>query len=66
MKTALIILSLALAGCTQNIAGVEITDEERAACAAQKNCTVWNEQQLENVAKHFFRAGQQSVKGSSI
>lgn len=69
MKAACLIifaLALALAGCTQNIPGVEISDEERAACAAQKNCTVWTEQQLENVAKHFYRMGQQASKGSSI
>lgn len=67
MKTVLLFLvALALAGCKKNIPGVEITEEERAACAVEKNCTVWTEQQLRNVAEHFYRMVQQSPKGGSI
>lgn len=64
MKTALFICLL-LAGCTQNIPGVEITEEERKACAVQ-GCTVWTEQQLENVARHFYQKGKRSDGGKSI
>lgn len=38
------------------IPGVEIKDEERAICQAN-GCTVWSNQQLENVARHFYREG---------
>jgi len=61
MKLALLVAIL-LAGCATNINGVLITDEEREACAALQDCTVWSKEQLQGLATHFYRAGL--VQGS--
>ena len=56
MRLLLILAPLVLAGCASLPAGVTMTDDERAACAAQ-GCTVWTEQELQGLAMQFFRQG---------
>ncbi len=57
MKAA-IIMALLLSGCS-TITGVEITEAERKACEAH-GCTVWTQQELEGMARKFFRGGYQA------
>ena len=49
--------ALAIAGCAApkapEIEGVTISPEERQACA-EKGCTVWTEEELQRMARHFF------------
>lgn len=62
MKPAVLILLL-LTGCAA-LSGVAITDEERKACEAQQNCTVWNHQDLQSLIRHFFGQGYQAGRKS--
>jgi len=55
MKAA-IFCALLLTGCASMPAGVEMSEEEAAACKAQ-GCTVWTPLELENVAREFFKRG---------
>lgn len=55
MKTA-IVLVLLLSGCATLPAGVQMTDDERAACAAQ-GCAVFTEQELRGLAQEVYKRG---------
>ena len=63
MKTA-IVLALLLAGCAQLPKGVEMTDDERAACEAQ-GCSVWTLAELQKLvqiaAKRGYDMGRKSL-----
>lgn len=61
MKTAL--LCILLTGCAA-LPGVEISEDERKACAAQQNCSVWNHQDLQSLIRHFFGQGYQAGRKS--
>lgn len=56
-KIAINLAALALVGCASLPDGVAMTDEERAACAASKDCTVWSEQELQMLARRAFLEG---------
>jgi len=60
MKTA-IVLALVLTGCASLPQGVQMTDGERTACAAQ-GCSVWTREELEKLiglsALRGFEAGR--------
>lgn len=56
MKTISVVLALLLSGCASLPAGVEMSEEEAAACKSQ-GCTVWTPLELENVAREFFKRG---------
>ena len=56
MKLLSILAPIVLASCASLPAGVTMTDDERAACAAQ-GCTVWSQQELQGLALKFFREG---------
>ena len=60
MKTAIVVLVLAMIGCASLPQGVAMTDDERAACAASKDCTVWTVEELKSVAVDFFKRGFQA------
>lgn len=62
MKPVILILALVLSGCA-TIKGIEISDEERAACEAQ-GCTVWTQEELQRLAKQFFLQGYQAGRKS--
>ena len=53
MKTALVVVAL-LTACASLPQGVAMTDEDRAACAAQ-GCSVWT---LEELKKLIFISAQ--------
>ena len=61
MKLLSILAPMLLAGCASLPAGVTMTDDERAACvAAPGGCSVWTEQELQELrglALQFFREG---------
>ena len=58
MRLLLILAPLVLAGCASLPAGVTMTEDERAACAAAPDgCTVWSQQELRGLAMQFFREG---------
>ena len=64
MKTAVLaVVILTLTGCA-TLKGVEISDDERAACEAQ-TCTVWTKVELEMLVreamKRGYLAGRQSL-----
>lgn len=67
-KAILILTAALLAGCASLPTGVEMTDDDRAACAAM-GCTVWTNEELGrpiNLAmQRGFLAGQKN-KGLSL
>lgn len=58
-----------LTGCASLPAGVEMTEEDRAACAAA-GCTVWTRAELEQLvgmaAQRGFQAGRAAGKRLSL
>lgn len=63
MKTAVLaMVILALTGCA-TLKGVEISDEERAACEAS-GCSVWTRAELENLVREAMRRGYLAGKKS--
>ena len=60
MKTLLLCAVLLLTGCA-SMKGVEASDEERAACAAQ-GCTVWTERELRELVKRAAQMGYEAGK----
>jgi len=66
MKTLLLCTALLLSGCT-TLKGVEATDDERKACAAE-TCTVWTERELRELVRRAmkmgFDAGKADRKGA--
>jgi len=60
MKTA-IVLALLLTGCASLPPGVAMTDEERAACAAE-GCYVFTPQERDVLAAHWFTRGFEAGK----
>lgn len=69
----LVILTAAVAalasGCATTkvpeIQGVTISPEERQSCAA-KGCTVWTEEELQRLARHFFMQGIQQGRQRNL
>ena len=59
----LVFVLAALSGCS-DIKGVAITESERRACESI-GCSVWTEQELDALARHFFLKGYQAG-GKSI
>lgn len=63
MKTALLAMVL-LTGCASLPQGVEMTEDERAACAAA-GCTVWTLEELQRLVgiamQKGYAAGRQSL-----
>lgn len=63
MKTALLAMVL-LTGCASMPQGVEMTEDERAACAAA-GCTVWALEELQRLVgiamQKGYAAGRQSL-----
>ena len=51
----LVLMLAALSGCSA-IKGVAISESERRACESI-GCSVWTEQELDALARHFFRQG---------
>ena len=62
MKT-LLLLSALLTGCASLPSGVEMTDDERAACEAQ-GCTVWTMDELRKLIGMAMRKGYEAGKKS--
>ena len=62
MKT-LLLLSMLLSGCVSLPPGVEMTDDERAACEAQ-GCTVWTMDELRKLIGMAMRKGYEAGKKS--
>jgi PBP1b-binding outer membrane lipoprotein LpoB len=62
MKTAIIAIVL-LSGCASLPDGVEMTEEERKACAEQ-TCTVWTRAELEHLARTMLQRGYQAGRQS--
>jgi len=62
MKT-LLLLSALLTGCASLPPGVEMTDDERAACEAQ-GCTVWTMDELRKLIGMAMRKGYEAGKKS--
>ena len=58
MKTLLL-----LSGCASLPPGVEMTDDERAACEAQ-GCTVWTMDELRKLIGMAMRKGYEAGKKS--
>lgn len=58
---ALLAIALMLGGCATTIPGVQISDEERAACAAQ-GCTVWTRAELEALVIEAMRRGVEAAR----
>lgn len=72
--TAVVVAATAIAGCAAtksppeppSIPGVQISTEERQACAAQ-GCTVWTEEALKAFGQQVFRQGvQQGMRMRSL
>ena len=61
MKTA-IVLVLLLSGCATLPAGVQMTEDERAACAESKDCTVWMLDELHQLANIAMQKGYRAGK----
>lgn len=63
MKTALLAIVL-LSGCASLPQGVEMSDEEREACAAS-GCSVWTVDELKQLVQkamqHGYLAGRKSL-----
>lgn len=62
MKTA-IVFALLLTGCTSVPEGVQIDDEERAACAAQ-GCAVFTLDELQTLSERWYKKGFNAGKNS--
>ena len=62
MKT-LLLLSMLLSGCASLPPGVEMTDDERAACEAS-GCTVWTMDELRKLIGMAMRKGYEAGKKS--
>lgn len=62
MKT-LLLRSMLLCGCASLPPGVEMTDDERAACDAQ-GCTVWTMDELRKLIGMAMRKGYEAGKKS--
>ena len=62
MKT-LLLLSMLLSGCASLPPGVEMTDDERAACEAQ-GCTVWTMDEFRKLIGMALRKGYEAGKKS--
>ena len=62
MKT-LLLLSALLTGCASLPPGVDMTDDERAACEAQ-GCTVWTMDELRKLIGMAMRKGYEAGKKS--
>jgi len=66
MKTLLLCTALLLSGCA-TLKGVEATDDERKACAAE-TCTVWTNRELRELVRRAlqqgFEAGKANRKGA--
>ena len=61
MKTAILaIVILTLTGCA-TLKGVEISDDERAACEAD-GCTVWTRGELEELVREAMMRGYQAAQ----
>jgi len=56
MKTA-IVLVLILAGCASLPEGVAMTDDERKACTASQDCTVWTVAELQKLIRSAMQRG---------
>lgn len=69
MKHAIILAAILLAGCT-SIPGVQVTEDERKACAIladappEQQCSVWSIPELQRLAREFFMRGYQAGKSS--
>jgi len=57
----LLAIALMLGGCATTIPGVQISDEERAACATQ-GCTVWTRAELEALVIEAMRRGVEAAR----
>lgn len=53
-----VLMLAALSGCSA-IKGVAITESERKACEST-GCSVWTEQELDALARHFFKKGYEA------
>lgn len=62
MKTALLAMVL-LTGCASLPQGLEMTEEERAACAAA-GCSVWTMQELQELVQRAMAHGYQQGRKS--
>ena len=63
MKTALVILVLAMIGCASLPQGVEMKDGEREACAVE-SCSVWTPAQLEALIHISLQTGFEAGRNS--
>ena len=54
----MLLMLAALSGCSA-IKGVAISESERRACESI-GCSVWTEQELDALARHFFNKGYQA------
>jgi hypothetical protein len=61
IRTATLAAAL-LSGCATTIDGVTVTDEDRAACRASQDCSVWTLQELGELARRAFSAGVQRAR----
>lgn len=52
-----------LSGCASFPAGLEITDDERAACEAE-GCSVWTQSELEKLVRAAMLRGYQAGRKS--
>ena len=59
----LLLLSMLLSDCASLPSGVEMTDDERAACEAQ-GCTVWTMDELRKLIGMAMRKGYEAGKKS--
>ena len=55
MKAFIIIVLLA--GCAQLPEGVAMTDDERKACAASQDCSVWTVAELQKLIRAAMQRG---------
>lgn len=58
MKTAIVVLALLITGCASLPQGLEMNDDERAACAAA-GCSVWTLAELQRLIGIAMRRGYQ-------
>lgn len=62
MKTALLAMAL-LTGCASLPQGLEMTEEDRASCAAQ-GCTAWTLEELQRLVNMALQKGYLAGKQS--
>lgn len=60
---AIIVSVLLLSGCASLPAGLEMTEDERTACAAE-GCSVWTMQELRKLIGAAMLKGYAAGKGS--